>query len=59
MTTREAPLWKRRAVHRADGCRMGLSTVEAHLSLVYRKLAVRRVELATRLAHEPGEAVEA
>ena len=29
---------------------MGVSTVEAHLSHVYRKLGVRRAELATRLA---------
>ena len=29
---------------------MGVSTVEAHLSHVYRKLGVRRTELATRLA---------
>ena len=29
---------------------MGVSTVEAHLSAVYRKLGVRRAELATRLA---------
>jgi DNA-binding CsgD family transcriptional regulator len=29
---------------------MGVSTVEAHLSQVYRKLGVRRTELATRLA---------
>lgn len=29
---------------------MGLSTVEAHLSRVYRKLNVRRAQLATRLA---------
>jgi DNA-binding CsgD family transcriptional regulator len=28
---------------------MGLSTVEAHLSHVYRKLGVRRAELATWL----------
>jgi DNA-binding CsgD family transcriptional regulator len=38
---------------------MGLSTVESHLSHVYRKLGVRRAELATRLATETGEAVEA
>ena len=31
---------------------MGVSTVEAHLSRVYRKLGVRRAELATRLAVE-------
>ena len=29
---------------------MGVSTVEAHLSHVYRKLGVRRAELAARLA---------
>jgi len=29
---------------------MGVSTVEAHLSHVYRKLGIRRAELATRLA---------
>jgi DNA-binding CsgD family transcriptional regulator len=29
---------------------MGMSTVEAHLSRVYRKLGVRRAELASRLA---------
>jgi DNA-binding NarL/FixJ family response regulator len=34
---------------------MGVSTVESHLSHVYRKLGVRRAELATRL----DEAVEA
>jgi DNA-binding CsgD family transcriptional regulator len=28
---------------------MGTSTVEAHLSRVYRKLGVRRAELAARL----------
>jgi DNA-binding CsgD family transcriptional regulator len=33
---------------------MGLSTVEAHLSHVYRKLGVRRAELATRLATAQG-----
>jgi DNA-binding CsgD family transcriptional regulator len=38
---------------------MGLSTVEAHLSHVYRKLGVRRAELATRLAAQLDEAVEA
>jgi DNA-binding NarL/FixJ family response regulator len=38
---------------------MGLSTVEAHLSHVYRKLGVRRAELATRLAVPVDEAVEA
>ncbi len=38
---------------------MGVSTVEAHLSHVYRKLGVRRAELAGRLAipvDEPAEA---
>jgi DNA-binding CsgD family transcriptional regulator len=35
---------------------MGVSTVEAHLSRVYRKLGVRRAELAARLA-EPVESV--
>ena len=34
---------------------MGVSTVEAHLSHVYRKLGVRRAELATRLAVEVDE----
>jgi DNA-binding CsgD family transcriptional regulator len=34
---------------------MGLSTVEAHLSHVYRKLGVRRAELATRLAVQQGD----
>jgi DNA-binding NarL/FixJ family response regulator len=38
---------------------MGLSTVEAHLSQVYRKLGVRRAELATRLAMPVDEAIEA
>jgi DNA-binding NarL/FixJ family response regulator len=38
---------------------MGLSTVEAHLSHVYRKLGVRRAELATRLAVPVDEAIEA
>jgi DNA-binding CsgD family transcriptional regulator len=38
---------------------MGVSTVEAHLSRVYRKLGVRRAELATRLAMEVDEAVSA
>ena len=33
---------------------MGLSTVEAHLSHVYRKLGVRRAELAARLAAPQG-----
>ena len=36
----------------AAGLYMGVSTVEAHLSRVYRKLGVRRTELATRLAVE-------
>ena len=36
----------------AAGLYMGVSTVEAHLSRVYRKLSVRRTELATRLAVE-------
>ena len=30
---------------------MGLSTVESHLSHVYRKLGVRRAELAVRLGN--------
>ena len=34
---------------------MGVSTVEAHLSHVYRKLGVRRAELATRLTIEVDE----
>jgi DNA-binding CsgD family transcriptional regulator len=38
---------------------MGVSTVEAHLSHVYRKLGVRRAELAGRLAIPVGEAAEA
>ena len=38
---------------------MGLSTVEAHLSNVYRKLGVRRAELATRLADPKGEFAKA
>ena len=38
---------------------MGVSTVEAHLSHVYRKLGVRRAELATRLAMPVDEAIEA
>jgi DNA-binding NarL/FixJ family response regulator len=38
---------------------MGVSTVEAHLSHVYRKLGVRRAELATRLAAPVDEAIEA
>jgi DNA-binding CsgD family transcriptional regulator len=36
---------------------MGVSTVEAHLSRVYRKLGVRRTELATHLAVRPDETV--
>ena len=36
----------------AAGLYMGVSTVEAHLSRVYRKLGVRRAELATRLTVE-------
>jgi DNA-binding CsgD family transcriptional regulator len=38
---------------------MGVSTVESHLSHVYRKLGVRRAELATQLAVSLDEAVEA
>jgi DNA-binding CsgD family transcriptional regulator len=38
---------------------MGLSTVEAHLSHVYRKLGVRRTELAARLADPQGEFAKA
>jgi DNA-binding CsgD family transcriptional regulator len=38
---------------------MGLSTVEAHLSHVYRKLGVRRAELATQLAPAQGEPAKA
>ena len=38
---------------------MGVSTVEAHLSHVYRKLGVRRAELAIRLAMSVDEAIEA
>ena len=34
---------------------MGVSTVEAHLSHVYRKLGVRRAELAARLADPQGD----
>jgi ATP/maltotriose-dependent transcriptional regulator MalT len=37
---------------------MGVSTVEAHLSHVYRKLGVRRAELAGRLAIPVDEAAE-
>jgi DNA-binding NarL/FixJ family response regulator len=35
---------------------MGVSTVEAHLSHIYRKLGVRRARLATRLLALPEEA---
>ncbi len=38
---------------------MGVSTVEAHLSRVYRKLGVRRAELAGRLPIPVDEAAEA
>ena len=38
---------------------MGLSTVESHLSHVYRKLGVRRAELAARLADPQGEPAKA
>jgi DNA-binding NarL/FixJ family response regulator len=38
---------------------MGVSTVEAHLSHVYRKLGVRRAELAARLAEATDEARQA
>jgi DNA-binding NarL/FixJ family response regulator len=38
---------------------MGLSTVEAHLSHVYRKLGVRRAALATRLSAPRGELAKA
>ena len=38
---------------------MGLSTVESHLSHVYRKLGVRRAELAARLADPQGEPANA
>ena len=37
---------------------MGVSTVEAHLSRVYRKLGVRRAELATRMTIEVDETVQ-
>ena len=37
---------------------MGVSTVEAHLSNVYRKLGVRRAELATRLATHVEETAQ-
>ena len=38
---------------------MGVSTVEAHLSHVYRKLGVRRAELAAHLAKPGDEAAQA
>ena len=38
---------------------MGVSTVEAHLSHVYRKLGVRRAGLAARMAIPVDEATEA
>ena len=38
---------------------MGVSTVESHLSHVYRKLGVRRAELLIRLAMPVDEAIEA
>jgi DNA-binding NarL/FixJ family response regulator len=38
---------------------MGTSTVEAHLSRVYRKLGVRRAELAGRLTATEGESADA
>ena len=38
---------------------MGVSTVEAHLSHVYRKLGVRRAELATAIATPVEEVAEA
>ncbi len=37
---------------------MGVSTVEMHLSRVYRKLGVRRAELAARLATPLDETAE-
>ena len=37
---------------------MGVSTVESHLSRVYRKLGVRRAELGPQLAKEREEAVQ-
>ena len=37
---------------------MGVSTVEAHLSHVYRKLGVRRAGLASRLAIPVERAAE-
>ena len=43
----------------AAGLYMGLSTVESHLSHVYRKLGVRRAELAARLAEPQGEPANA
>jgi DNA-binding CsgD family transcriptional regulator len=38
---------------------MGLSTVEAHLSHVYRKLGVRRAGLTARLAAPQGAPTKA
>ena len=38
---------------------MGVSTVEAHLSRVYRKLGVRRAELAGRLVIPVGDGADA
>ena len=38
---------------------MGVSTVEAHLSHVYRKLGIRRAELAAHLAKPVDEAAQA
>jgi ATP/maltotriose-dependent transcriptional regulator MalT len=38
---------------------MGVSTVEAHLSHVYRKLGVRRAELGARFAEATDEALQA
>ena len=38
---------------------MGVSTVEAHLSHIYRKLGVRRAELATRLAKSGDDLAQA
>jgi DNA-binding CsgD family transcriptional regulator len=43
----------------AAGLFMGVSTVEAHLSHVYRKLGVRRAGLADRLAKARDEAAQA
>ena len=37
---------------------MGMSTVEAHLSHVYRKLGVRRSGLANRLTGRPDAAAK-